>query len=1550
MDPKSKEGITTNFQSVPGVNVLMNQFLNIPKSMASFKSLIEKEEFLLYCLPLFYLLPGIKKNENNEVTISEYCTEQFKDAYLIQQSKLSSLKREFRDFAIISFLQYKIVSSLLGNAKINTLTPEELKSLESQIKEINDFLSGKQQLDPQKLIQKGGAPTKDFLYWLTIASVFFAATGMNTGLNNTAQQEVGTDLMQTVPINGDVSNMDGVLSGNITEALKGPDPGQEVLTWQTLNSVDPKAYEDIKNQFHAESKAPPTQQTSKEDSQGDDIAREMREQAAKEAAEDAAADADADPNSYTKKQAEEQLTDSLLSGTRREGWDEADNFMKYLLLENNLNKSTFTYDLSVVKAETIVFRFHQITEDPNVEEEDKAFYNELGRELSRDELNIVIKTLLRYPGIQTLDEMIGKNILRNVEGKMVDTEIKKEMLAGARNFFVGNRGIQEAVSSLGSPSKEQNFIKLKKILNSLDSQTTNEFTQKFTKIEELMTSIEEAFTNISTTNIDNLMTMFFQIGDDISLIEGNESRFIDEWIQEIQTLMYSKFENNPTLKQLFENFLQENEQIKEQITQLELATADPIVSQEGNPETQLSQKGLQMVLSPDQLGENGPYNPFAVVLQPNNNQALTAAQKNLASLTLRANTVMIGLSQMQLAQAVRGDITTDLQKQVSPKDIEQIQQQDDLANTLENQKNDLTEKLDNLTKTEAELEDKIAESSDILPASMQIQSITGVSADVEKLDETRKEIAETQFMLQTVVDQLSHIQNVMLPQMLLSQVKRNFAQTNEYVKKFKAEQWSKFKEMYEAIKIGMEQEDIVKFKISEVTKEVEGSMKSVPTLTIQWAHPDFKLKKEALEFKKISLKAFKKVLEYGKENFAKIKSSGKKNTWFQFLQISESNEKSAVSQIETKINLLNLSLEKIALAITELTKLEDTIGSVTVFTIDPVGYNSSIPSYNPINLELVFEEDSFKILGKGMFEYNSTLNAIAAMTKPNELNDQFIQRERERAAGSWQTWYRSYNFNIMASLGKLPLMALGFGGWFIYYFDVIKWPGAVLIALLGLAVFRTYFDTAKDLGKEIYNTTKTATGWVINASWTLIITGAQLNGNNLTQKEMVVRFGARLVVTSGIVYLVESIGIGDSIMYLQYLSYVYNGIAMLSGVQSMLGMSKKLIGSTNLSELKLLKGVSKNFSKFLTGNNVIDNFNSLSKARQLELMNKFMNGTEYNNLVKSLKDVPAQSIITAPFDDVQFFADQINAGNWIVTINLLSQGTIVYTFVSLIDNILESGGAYRQISSYFVTHTEDRMDPGRTTDTQERTVVDTVTPALAEFPLTITNPETNDIPGHGLGSHEVADGTGADVVTQGTGEDEEVPTVQVEGTGAATGADEDDTTVPEEGAASTSATSTGTIGETGATREDEDTGTETTPETCPVVEDPGRATTGKKRTHYIDVMQKYIADAPTSCTDKVKVANLQKLKALDSSNTELQALEEDATNVINSTNQALRILFDEGKLVQVGGGKKKKGSKKNKVEKKKGRKTKRKMYTKKKKGNSKKHKKKSKVKRNTRRK
>ena len=136
MESKSKEPRTSNFQSIPGTNVIINQLLNIPKSMAGFKTLIEKEEFLLYSLPLFYLLPGIKENETKEVTISEYCMEQFKDAYLIQQSKLSSLKRKFRDFAIISFLQYKIFSSLLENAKINTLTPQEFKNLESQITEM----------------------------------------------------------------------------------------------------------------------------------------------------------------------------------------------------------------------------------------------------------------------------------------------------------------------------------------------------------------------------------------------------------------------------------------------------------------------------------------------------------------------------------------------------------------------------------------------------------------------------------------------------------------------------------------------------------------------------------------------------------------------------------------------------------------------------------------------------------------------------------------------------------------------------------------------------------------------------------------------------------------------------------------------------------------------------------------------------------------------------------------------------------------------------------------------------------------------------------------------------------------------------------------------------------------------------------------------------------------------------------------------------------------------------------------------------------------------
>jgi len=524
----------------------------------------------------------------------------------------------------------------------------------------------------KKLIQKGGVNTLEFFTWLCIANILILATGMNTGLNNTTRAANTTDLIETVPINMEnVNNTDAFLAGNITEALKEfPEQGNE-KSLQTLKREDPQASK-LFNKFATNvTKAVGAAAVGAAVAAAEDKKRQPAETAKKNKFEDniATTEMAKKAKSYTKEEAEKDLTDSLLSGTG-EGWDDADNFMKHLKLENNLNKSTFTFDLSEVKAETIVSRFHQITENPSVNEEDKAFYQELVNYLSRDELNIVIKTLLRYQEIQTLDEMIGKYILTtNEEGKMVDIKIEDNMLRNSKRFFVGERSISEAASSLTSqgPSKEENFFKLKKILFSLDSKTTNEFTQKFTKVEELMTSIEEAFTNISTKNVDNLMTMFFQIGDDISLIEGNESRFIDKWIEQIQTLMYSKFENNPTLKQLFENFLQENEQIKGQIKQLELATADPIVTQDGD-----MQQGLQMILSPDQLGENGPYDPFAVVTQ-HNNKELTPSQRNAAELLMRSNTVMIGLSQRQLVQAAAEDeITPELEKQVSPKVIKEI--------------------------------------------------------------------------------------------------------------------------------------------------------------------------------------------------------------------------------------------------------------------------------------------------------------------------------------------------------------------------------------------------------------------------------------------------------------------------------------------------------------------------------------------------------------------------------------------------------------------------------------------------------------------------------------------------------------------------------------------------------------------------------------------------------------------------------------------------------------------------------------------------------------
>ena len=130
---------------------------------------------------------------------------------------------------------------------------------------------------------------------------------------------------------------------------------------------------------------------------------------------------------------------------------------------------------------------------------------------------------------------------------------------------------------------------------------------------------------------------------------------------------------------------------------------------------------------------------------------------------------------------------------------------------------------------------------------------------------------------------------------------------------------------------------------------------------------------------------------------------------------------------------------------------------------------------------------------------------------------------------------------------------------------------------------------------------------------------------------------------------------------------------------------------------------------------------------------------------------------------------------------------------------------------------------------------------------------------------------------------------------------------------------------------------------CPVIKDP--TSSNQDGRDYIKIMKRYIT-VNNSCSLANQIINLKKLKELYSNNVPLQELSDTPPDIVNSTNKALKILFDAGKLtpLPVTGGKKKNGSKK-----KKGRKTKRKTYTKKKKGNSKKHKKKTKVKRNTRR-
>ena len=329
----------------------------------------------------------------------------------------------------------------------------------------------------------------------------------------------------------------------------------------------------------------------------------------------------------------------------------------------------------------------------------------------------------------------------------------------------------------------------------------------------------------------------------------------------------------------------------------------------------------------------------------------------------------------------------------------------------------------------------------------------------------------------------------------------------------------------------------------------------------------------------------------------------------------------------------------------------------------------------------------------------------------------------------------------------------------------------------------------------------------------------------------------------------------------------------------------------------------------------------------------------YKNQVALLKDVPAESIIKSPIDNMELFVDQVDAGNMILRINWLSQGLIAYQFVSLIDNMLESRGAYRGITSYFVT---DGAPETTATETSEQTA--TVIDKAIEYGPERARQEDD----------KEEDGEVVTAFNLTHEEDELLPD---------TGMDNVDT-------------GNDNVGETTAAGAANDTTLGVPPyvdrdgDVCPYTGKIRALLTKKTKiiqgakagASYNKILNTVLPDREEGCTYKNIEYDYIALKGMfdEGVKNDFKVDKTTIDEVTKNIDEMLVKLYqnenDTGPLHNLAksenftGGKKKNGSKKKKNSKKKGRKTKRKMYTKKKKGNSKKHKKKPKVKRNTRRK
>ena len=1275
---------TSNIQLAPGFNKLLEDYLDIPNKFKRYTNLIKKEAYNLYVSPQFFLLPGCSVRDG-EVMITEFATEGFLNAYSIQQYKLNILKNRFRDFVISSYLKSAMLSEMFKNSKINTLSPEELKNLESDFNNISDMLSGKQPLPNNNSIQTGGFPGLKSIGLITILTITNIMSGVMGATNVNTIQKIDVEAIRnTVNV---APNLES--SENYGDNY---DIGNNGIPNQDLTSTDNAEKTITQNDF--ENKFPGFKNFTKEQEAAELI---KLEQWKKEDAARKNGNTESTDNNQVSVPSDETKVPNVTQDDRKgvdiqrgedigkklelafttpvntiQPFKAADEWRKHISNSYNSTDEILKFDMTdYIHTQSIEL---YINEKMKKDSDEK--YKDLDG-VDNVELRNLFEVLLKYPSIQTMDEVFDR------ETTIINKDGSSQTHKWTKKDFP-NLYPKLQVSILSSEGANL-FREIKAQLIEVKNKVENEYNEKFTHINNICSGVENYIEKIAGLNpdgnsiIQSILNTVWNLKPD--LVNGNDKEALNEFLGKVPEMFEEEFKNDPMLQEIYDNMMAADDQYTKIASTVDLyVDVNPSTTENNSSNTAVtttegkSSNTAVTVTDNDATGSVGLFG-LNIAVNPGStvDDALAAVRRD----------PMLRVAEMGVLMAL------DPENKSNPLPSDQLKEdviildkvRRDLQITRTQQENNLAILRIKEAKALEEAVKATKERGKVTPEEQEKWLFDGGAKDQEVYvwQDAKKNVEKEERALNDTNQKLEEITIDAYAELIDKITRANIQNGKQVSNNMKALKMEQIKEFYLATVLGLKQKEIVDTEPSYMKTNIDGTLGQKVVLTIKYNNGYLKKIQQLLLFQRISVEAYKNILEY---STAPTITDEEIMSLLQYAGITETNKENAKKILQAKLKA----------ARTEIYKLDMARRSINVL----ISHFDKLEGVGKGDYDLRSSEGGgVADMTEAMVTEQEILEEVSKIKDVDDLDAEFLKKLNSKYNSSWLSLSSDKIGGIMTQVGNIvgdTLGLVGEGTQKIMYLINMVYEHGLYLALGAVSVY-AYIQTKDSVA---------AVGRIAKALIQVAI--FDNTGNSVSMKDKIMRFGGRTIVAGGIVYLTSN---------------------LWSNIDTTLGVVPKLLQywvNTDVDELMFYSKISYEFGKFLSSQGIMGNINMKTNSIKQKILYDFFASDNY----KQIAENPPPSITydsshynALTKDDtgnnqsiIKTFIDQTNKGDLIIQMRLLVNGYLVFAVVSLIDRQLEKSGVW----------------PYTSASNNVESIVITPAPAPASGATDTTNQKTTDEP------------------------------------------------------------------------------------------------------------------------------------------------------------------------------------------------------------------------------